>query len=234
MELVNTVIDKIKKDGTLDGIIAKYFSGKESEYVKVPSGVENAEKKQLIVATHTPFSPFEFSRYEIGKGKLYSGIDIEIAYLIAQELDAELVIKDMAFEDVLGAVRDQKADIAMAGLTAYEGREELVTFSSTYYEASQVLIVKGDDETFDGCKTKEDVEAVLKSMNSDISVGFQEDTTSQYYIEGKDTLGFGGYSVTPCAYASPILAAQALISGKVDFVIADEAAAGFIVADMNK
>ena len=85
LEQVNTFVGKINEDGTLDEICDKYFGGGE------PEAVESAElddsKDQLVVATNAAFEPFEYT-----KGESYYGIDMEIAAMLAEELDKELVI----------------------------------------------------------------------------------------------------------------------------------------------
>ncbi|MBQ8146107.1 MAG: transporter substrate-binding domain-containing protein [Clostridia bacterium] len=234
-ELYNSacsLIDKIKKDGTLKSILEKYFSENEDEYLWVSAGIESADKNQLIVATHTPFSPFEFSKYE-SSVKMYAGVDIEIAHLLAEELDAELVIKDVPFNEILTSVSSGHADIAMAGISVSDERTELVDFTDSYYEASQVIVVKGDDTRFNSCKTKEDVELILNSLSPDTVVGCQSDTTSELYITGDSSLGFDGYDLIPVGFESPVLATQALINGNVSLVIMDEGAALSIVDSIN-
>lgn len=234
LETVNSVVDTISANGTLDAIIQKYFSGDEESYKKVPAGTYDETKNQLVVATSIPFKPFEFSKYETGKGKLYRGIDIEIAAYIADELGIELVIKEMSFKDVLNAVEAGDADIAMAGLTVNAERQEQVAFSHTYYEASQMLIVRANDGTFDECRTKEDVEAILQSFDSTVTIGYQEETTSGLYLSGTQTNRRTAFNVTAKGYDTTAHAVQALINGEINYVIADGGPAKIIVSDVNK
>ena len=234
LETVNSVVDTISANGTLDAIIQKYFSGDEESYKKVPAGTYDETKNQLVVATSIPFKPFEFSKYETGKGKLYRGIDIEIAAYIADELGIELVIKEMSFKDVLNAVEAGDADIAMAGLTVNAERQEQVAFSHAYYEASQVIIARINDNAFDGCRTKENVEEVLKAFDSSVTIGYQEDTTSGLYITGKQSPKSIALNVTAKSYDTTAHALQALINKEIDYVIADEGPAKIIVNDINK
>ena len=84
---------------------------------------------QLVVATNASFEPFEYV-----DGDSYKGIDMELASLLAQELGKELVIENMDFDAVCLSVGQHKCDIAMAGLTINEEREEYVTFSDPYYK----------------------------------------------------------------------------------------------------
>ena len=233
LQVVNSVVDRLTENGTLDEIVEKYFSGNEEQYKKVPSGTYDKAKNQLVVATSIPFKPFEFSKYETGKGKLYRGIDIEIASLIAEELGVELVIKEMDFKYVLDAVETGDADIAMAGLTVNAERQEQVAFSHTYYEASQILIARVNDTAFDGCRTKENVEEVLKAFDSSVTIGYQEDTTSGLYITGKQSPRSIALNVTAKSYDTTAHAVQALINEEIDYVIADEGPAKIIINDIN-
>lgn len=90
---------------------------------------------------------------------------MEIAQLLADELGKELVIQNMDFDAVCLSVSQQKCDIAMAGLTINEEREGYVTFTDSYYSASQRLIVPSNVTTFDDCKTADDVAAKLAETN---------------------------------------------------------------------
>ena len=129
LEQVNDFIAKIKEDGTLDEIMDKYFGG--GEPTPVVSAELDTSKDQLVVATNASFEPFEYM-----DGDSYVGIDMEIAALLAEELDQELVIQNMEFNAVCLSVGQHQCDIAMAGLTVNTEREEYVTFSDTYYQAS--------------------------------------------------------------------------------------------------
>lgn len=151
----NEVLASLKSDGTFDAILNKYFQGGEIE--GITSATFDANKAQLVVATNASFAPFE---YKIGDK--FAGVDMEIAKAIAEELNMELVIMDMDFDSVVTSVGKNGVDIAMAGLTVNEKRKESVNFSDTYYNASQMVIVKAGDTTFDGCVTAADVEAILK------------------------------------------------------------------------
>lgn len=153
---VNEFLAAIKANGTFEAILNKYFNG-EGEIVGVDSAAYDANKNQLVVATNAAFAPFE---YKIGNK--FAGIDMEIAALLAEELNMELVIKDMDFDAVVSSVGNNGVDMAMAGLTVNEERAKVVNFADTYYDASQMLIVKADNTLFDACKTAADVEAILK------------------------------------------------------------------------
>lgn len=84
---------------------------------------------------------------------------MELAALLAEKLGKELVIQNMDFDAVCLSVGQHKCDIAIAGLTVNDERKQYVTFSDTYYQASQRLIVPSDDDTFDDLKDADAVAA---------------------------------------------------------------------------
>ncbi|MBS1412109.1 MAG: transporter substrate-binding domain-containing protein [Christensenellaceae bacterium] len=156
---VNEFITKAMSDGTIEGIMNKYFN-EEGEITGIESAaLDNSRAdEQLVVATNAAFPPFEYTL-----GDKFAGIDMEIAAALADYLGMELVIQNMDFESVVTSVGKNGVDIAMAGLTVSEKRKLSVNFSESYYEASQMVLVLENDDTFDACKSAEDVENILKS-----------------------------------------------------------------------
>ena len=145
----------------------------------------------------------------------------------------ELVINNMDFDAVCLAVGQQKCDIAMAGLTVKPDREEYVTFSDSYYSASQKLIVTSDNTEFDACTDAASVEAILSSKNASTKIGVQTGTTGQFYSEGDAEWGFDGFPVTTVGYKNGALAVQDILNGGCKYVVIDEGPAKAIVEKMN-
>ena len=226
LEKTNEFIAKIKSDGTLDEICKKYFSDGEPEAVK--SATLDTSKDQLVVATNAAFEPFEYT-----KGEDYYGIDMEIAKLLADELGKELVIENMDFDAVCLSVSQQKCDIAMAGLTINEEREKYVTFTDSYYSASQRLIVPSNDTAFDDCKSADDVAAKLAELKESDKIGVQQGTTGQYYVEGSEDWDFPGLPAKCVTYKSGSLAVQDMLNGNIQYVIIDAAPAAAITDAIN-
>ncbi len=226
LEKANAFIAKIKADGTLESIFNNYFGD------GTPKAVTSAEldesKDQLVVATNLAFAPFEYI-----EGESIYGIDMEVIELFAKELGKELVISNMEFDAVCLSVGQHKCDIAIAGLTVTEARKESLDFTDSYYNASQQIIVKEDDTTFDNCKTADDVAAILAGYDSSKNAGVQKGTTAQFYLEGDEEWGFEGYKLTCKGYQSGSLAVQDLINGNLDFVMIDSAPAAAIAASYN-
>ncbi len=224
---VNSFIAEIKENGKFEEICNKYFG--DGTPTPVTSAEIDDSKDQLVVATNAAFEPFEYT-----DGDKYLGIDMEIAALLAEKLGKELVIMNIDFDAVCLSVGQHKADIAMAGLTIKEDRKEHVNFSDSYYTASQRLIVKGDDTTFDICQTAADVEAILNTFISDVKVGVQNGTTGKFYCEGDEDWGFTGFQFETKGYKNGSLAVQDMINGNIHYVIIDSAPAAFITAALNE
>lgn len=228
LKQVNEFIAEIKADGTLDKICDKYFAG--GEPTAVVSAAEDSSKDQLVVATNAAFEPFEYTT----DGKNFYGIDMEIAKLLADKLGKELVIKNMDFDAVCLTVGQHKCDIAIAGLTVNEEREEYVTFTDSYYNASQKVITTADDTTFDECKTADDVAAILNQLQKTDKIGGQTGTTGLLYVKGDEAFEFAGLPAQAVGYKSGSLAVQDLINGNLKYVIIDAAPAECIVNAINE
>lgn len=226
VEKANEFIAQIKADGTLDAICDKYFAG--GEPTPVVTSEYDESKDQLVVATNLAFEPFEYM-----DGENIVGIDMELAALLAEYLGQELVIQNMDFDAVCLAVGEQKCDIAMAGLTITEERKEILTFTDSYYKASQYIIVPAANTEFDACTDVSEVEAILSAKDASTKIGVQQGTTGQFYCEGDEGWGFAGFPVTTVPYKNGSLAVQDLINGNVNYVVIDAAPAVCITEAIN-
>jgi ABC-type amino acid transport substrate-binding protein len=162
------------------------------------------EDGKLHMATNAAFPPYEMTTDDGG----YEGIDVEIAQKICDKLGLELVVDDQDFSSVITSVQSGKSDIAMAGLTETDERKKNIDFTDTYATAVQSIIVTDDS----------DIQTADDLANAS-SIGCQEGTTGALYC----TDDYGEDHVT--TYQDGATAVQALISGKVDAVVIDNAPA---------
>ena len=148
----------MEKAAEIDAIKEKYMNGEEDKYVGITSGTKDGSKaaEQLVVATNAEFAPWEYK-----EGNQYYGIDMEIAKLFADELGLELVIDDMEFDAVVGAVGKQNVDIAMSGITITTERLQVINFSEPYYTESIVCVVKDSNTELDSAGTVVDMLNVI-------------------------------------------------------------------------
>lgn len=227
LSAVNDFIAEIKSNGTFEQILENHFG--DGTPVAVTSAAEDSSKDQLVVVTNAEFKPFEYM-----EGDKYYGVDMEIAAALAEKLGKELVIKNVEFESVCSNIDAGYGDIAMAGLTINEQRTAFVTFSDSYYGASQCVVVKGSETAFDDCKTADDVVAVLNQLKESDYIGAQTGTTGELFIDGDEDWDFEGLNATSKGYGSGALAVQDMLNGGVKYVIIDAAPANCIAQAMNK
>ena len=93
----------------------------------------------LVLVTEAGFAPYEY--YSNGE---IVGVDIDIAERIAEEVNMEIVIKDVAFDSIISEVKTGKSDIGAAGISYTEERAKEVDFTDNYFESKQVVIVKNN------------------------------------------------------------------------------------------
>lgn len=174
---------------------------------------EIKKTNKIIVATNAEFPPFEY--YEDNE---IVGFDMDLARLIAEELGIEIEILHMDFDAVIGAVASGRADIAIAGLTVSPEREKSVDFSKSYFNASQVVIVKEDNITITG----ENLDELIASLEGK-KIGFQKGTVGEFYVRGSESWDFPGIkNATPTAYDNGVLAVNELLNGRIDAIVIDE------------
>ncbi len=241
---LNDFLAEIKANGKFNEVVNKYF-GDGTPTAVVSAATKKTDGTQLIVATNAAFAPFEYK-----EGTNYFGVDMEIMKMFADKLGKELYIDNMNFDAVClsvsaagGTYEDENGnevpvagglcDVAAAGLTVNAKRQEILDFSTSYYNASQVLIAKADDTTFDACKTAADVEAILKNFGADVKVGTQSGTTGFFYCKGDADWDFDGYAFTTTGYTTGALAVQDVINGNLKYVVIDEGPAKAITANIN-
>ena len=176
------------------------------------------EGNYLVMATEATFPPYEF----YGEGEEIVGIDVEIADAIAKKLGYDGVkVDDVAFDSIIPAVTEGKADVALAGLTATAERMNSVYFSFPYTTSTQVVIVKEGSPIVS-------VDDLFVEGNN-YAIGAQLGTTGYLYATWDiEEAGLG----TVESYPSYVDAVEALKNGKVDCVLCDAApAAEFVKAN---
>ena len=103
------------------------------------------EEKVIKMGTNAAFPPFEYI-----EGGKFAGIDIELSEAIAKDLGMELKVENMEFGSLIDALSSGKVDFVAAGMSVDPDREKQVDFTINYYNATQAIIVKGDNESIKG------------------------------------------------------------------------------------
>ncbi len=135
LKAINATIARMREDGTYDSLTQAFMP--EEGDVKVLDTPLPKGDDTIVMGTNAEFEPFEYHY-----GESIVGFDIEMAKEIAKDLGKTLVIEDMNFDSLIGALQTGKIDFIAAGMTATAERRENVDFSDCYFNASQVIIVK--------------------------------------------------------------------------------------------
>lgn len=104
----------------------------------------SSDKPVLVMGTSADYKPFEYIDTAVSEDII--GFDVDMARYIANELGYELEIQDMDFNSLITAVKTDKVDIVVAGMTPTEERKESVDFSDVYYSAKNVILTTNDNE----------------------------------------------------------------------------------------
>ena len=110
------------------------------------------EKKVLKVAMECGYAPYNWTQPDDSNGAVpindssdYAyGYDVMMAKKIADELGYELQIVKLDWDSLVPAVQSGTVDCVIAGQSITSDRLEMVDFSTPYYYASVVSLVKQD------------------------------------------------------------------------------------------
>lgn len=168
---------------------------------------EEANANVIKFGTNAEFPPFEFVK---GDGS-FDGIDIQIANLIAKDNNMTPEIVNMEFDSLLVALENGQVDAVIAGMTVKPERAEKVDFSISYYQATQVMIVKEDSAIAKASDMAGKKIAVIQGYTGEVCVQKM------------------GYEYT--SFKKGTDAVMELVNGKADVVVIDSATAAKYVAD---
>ncbi len=153
----------------------------------------------LTVGTNAEFPPFEY----VDDNGEPDGFDIALIKAIGEKLGVTVEVENMEFEALVSAI-GSKIDLAIAGMTVTDERQESVDFSNPYYDALQYVIVPEGSEiaSFDDLAGK--------------TIGVQLGTTGDF-IASDDVEG-----ANVSQYNKGVDAVNDLLNGRVDCVIIDK------------
>ena len=173
-------------------------------------GSSDSEQATLTFGTNAEFPPFEFIAANGAIGE-FDGIDIAIAKQIAEENEMTPAIENMEFDSLLLALENGQVDAVIAGMTIDPDRAKAVDFSTPYYTATQVMIVREDSTITKATDMKDQRIVVIQ--------GYTGETCVQKL----------GYEYE--AFKKGTEAVMELVNGKCDVVVIDSATAEKFVGD---
>ena len=112
-------------------------------------------REQIIVGMEAAYAPFNWTVSEsnasesavrlYGSNNYVDGYDVEVARLIAQALDMDLVIKAVDWDGLIPSlVTSQEIDLIIAGMSPTAQRAQTVAFTDEYYQSTHVIVLRND------------------------------------------------------------------------------------------
>lgn len=173
-----------------------------------PGGNDDPPKEVVLkVGTEATFPPFELT----DDNEEIVGFDIDIIKEIAKDNNWKLEIVHLPFDSLIESLETDKLDIVIAAMTIDEDRAKKVLFSNPYFDASQVIVIREDD---DRNFTVDDI------VDLNLLVAVQMGTTGSY--EGADIFGVEEDHPNLKQYKRVNEAFMDLKNKRVDLVIIDE------------
>ncbi len=158
----------------------------------------------LTVGMDATYPPFEYINETTKK---FEGFDVDLMKAIAKKLGLKVEFKNVAWEGIIPGLVTHQYDCICSAMTITKEREKQVDFSDPYFIASQVIVVRANDNRIHGVK---DLEGKV--------VGVQLGTTGDFFAEKllKEGIHFTlkKYKTTPDALLD-------LKNGNLDAVIID-------------
>ena len=188
--------------------------------VSVWWSIRGEKEADYVVETNAFFAPFEY--YE---NRQIVGVDVDIVNRVAEKMGKTIQLKNVEFDVIIDNVEAGKiADAGAAGLTITPARAEKVNFTSPYYSSVQYVIFNRDMPP-----SLRDDHIVWEALAGH-KLGSQIGSTGYIFVDDEIENGvLSGTGTTIKGIDSHQLAADAILAHIIDYAIADELAAKFIV-----
>lgn len=167
----------------------------------VAAPVAASAAEPLIVAVNGPYRPF----VELDEQGNLGGFDVDIALAVCRSIGRECRLINLEHEDVIPAIVDGRADIAVAGLGVTPERKKLVDFTDRYYRSVSIFIERKG--TFKALDPK-----ALKGRR----IGAQRSSMQEDYL-----IATYGDSITLVTHPSYEAIFEMLKNKEVDLVLSD-------------
>lgn len=188
--------------------------------VSVYFSIQGETDHDYVVETNAFFAPFEF--YE---NRQIVGVDVDIVNRVAEKMNKKIQIKNVEFDVIIDNVEAGRiADAGAAGLTITPAREEKVNFTIPYYTSVQYVIFDRNMPP-----SLRDDHVVWEALDG-AKLGSQIGSTGYIFVEDEIENGvLSGTGTTIKGIDSHQLAADSIKAHIIDYAIADELVAKYIV-----
>ncbi len=134
------------------------------------------------------------------------GLEADLALALGKELGRQIQFVELAWEDLVDALAEDKIDIIMSSMSVTKARQFRVAFSNPYLRISQMALVRAEDKFRYG---------LLPRGLSDRTLGVRKGTTGDLLVQQEFPRAKRKY------YKTDDEAAIALSKGKIDLFFDD-------------
>jgi polar amino acid transport system substrate-binding protein len=168
---------------------------------------------KVQVATDATWYPFEYVNDQTSE---IVGFDIDVMNAIALKANLDIEFVNVAWDPLLAGMAQGTYDCAISSITITPERAEQMLFSSPYFTAGQIVVVRQDNTTF----TSKD--------NLTGEIGAQLGTTGAMEVEKLSSCTLKNYDEIGLAF-------QDLMNGQINAVICDvPVAKGYVAKNSDK
>lgn len=182
--------------------------------------IQDTNDYDYVVETNAFFAPFEY--YD---NRQIVGVDVDIVNRVAEKMKKKIQIKNVEFDVIIDNVEAGLiADAGAAGLTITPARKEKVNFTIPYYDSVQYVIFNRNNPP-----SLRDNHVVWEALEGS-TLGSQIGSTGYIFTEDEIQNGvLSGTNTKIKGIDSHQLAADSIKAHIVDYAVADELAAKFII-----
>ncbi|MDB2407764.1 transporter substrate-binding domain-containing protein [Jannaschia sp.] len=175
--------------------------------------------RAVVIATEDAYPPIQFKDPATGDA---IGWEYDFMAEASERLNFTPEYEKISWDGMIAAVGQGEFEMGMTGITIRDDRKEAVNFSDPYITSQMRMIVRGDEDRFDGAESF--------AADPDLLASAQPGTTP-FYVTVYDVLD--GDEANPRIKLFETFGAglQALRTGDVDLALSDStAAAGYVAA----
>ena len=175
------------------------------------------KKGVLSIGMEIGYPPME---YMAPDGKTPIGFDVSMGKAIAEKMGLEVVYIDTAWDGIFAGVDTNKYDCIMSSVTITDARLLAHNFSKPYIQNTLAIVLPKNSKY--RVSNPQDL--------AGLGVAYQEETTSDYYME---ELAAGGLKFTSYEYDKVMYCFEEMKLGRVDAIMTDLLVAYEYVAASN-
>lgn len=177
VEQMDEFILSSRENGLLDRLEEKWLGDEEPPEEEHPD-YEHLDGRNGVITAGVAVDSKPLLYLKNGR---FSGYEVELMVLFAQEYGYQLDIQSVPFEAILPGIHSGKYDIGAGGFTITEERKESVTFSEPYLMVDALMVTKGNR---DGGQQAAGISGFFSGMKENFEKTFLRESRWKMILEG--------------------------------------------------